>query len=95
MNFFVWFISAFACYRVTVLLSRDLGPWNACYELREKIKALKCPYCTSVYIGVVTSVLLYIGGIQEPAAMWVMLSLSWSGSTIVLDRAFTSDYQPK
>lgn len=95
LDFLVWLISVFCCYRLTVLLSRDLGPFYICETARKYIKPLKCPYCTSVYTGSLTALGLYFSGVVLPIVMWFILSLSFSAGSIVLDRCFTADYQPK
>lgn len=97
MNFLTWFISALACYRVTVLISRDIGPFGIFAWIREHshCKGLKCPYCTGVYVGALTALCLYWAGLSMPLGMWIILSLSFSGATVCFDRVFTSDYVAK
>ncbi len=94
LDFLTFFVSAFATYRITVLISRDVGPWGICKKLREHSKLLKCPYCTSVYVGSLTALVLWISGFVMPFGMWCILSLAFAGATIVLDRCFSADYQP-
>ncbi len=94
LDFLTFFVSAFACYRVTVLISRDVGPFGICKKAREHSKLLKCPYCTSVYVGSLTALVLWISGFVMPFGMWFILSLAFAGATIVLDRCFSADYQP-
>src|ERR1041385_620061 len=92
LDFIVWFVSAFATYRLTVLISRDLGPFGICAKLRNNSKLLKCPYCTSVYTGSLVSIGLYFSGFTIPVIMWCIISLSFSAASIILDRCFSSDY---
>ncbi len=94
LDFLTFFVSAFACYRLTVLISRDVGPWGIFKKAREHSKLLKCPYCISVYMGSLTCAALWISGFVMPFAMWCILSLSFAGATIILDRCFSADYQP-
>ncbi len=94
LDFLTFFVSAFACYRVTVLISRDVGPFGICKKAREHSKLLKCPYCTSVYVGSLITVGLWLSGFVMPFGMWCILSLAFAGATIVLDRCFSADYQP-
>ena len=94
LDFLTFFISAFATYRITVLISRDVGPWGLCKKLRQHSKLAKCPYCTSVYVGSLVTVGLWISGFIMALPMWVILSLAFSASSIVLDRCFSSDYLP-
>lgn len=95
LDFLTWFVSAFCCYRLTVLVSRDLGPFGVFAKAREYSTMLKCPYCTSVYVGSLVSIGLYFSGFTMPFVMWFILSFSLSGATICLDRIFTADYAPK
>lgn len=98
LDFLTWFISAFCTYRLTVMISRDLGPWDVFSKLRSIdrcSKLLKCPMCTSVYTGSLVTIGLYFSGFTMPIAMWCILSLSFSAGSIVLDRCFTADYNPK
>lgn len=95
LDFLTWFVSVFACYRATVLVARDLGPFNVFRKLREKSRMLKCPYCVSLYIGSVAAFALWMSGFVEPLAVWFALSLSFSACSVILDRCFTVDYLPK
>ncbi len=92
LDFLTFFVSAFATYRITVLISRDLGPWRIFARLRDKSKLLKCPYCTSVYIGSLITTGLWLAGFVMAWPMWIILSFSLGGTTICLDRIFTADY---
>jgi hypothetical protein len=92
-----FWITALACYRITVLISRCLGPWGVFKSLRaidRCSKLLKCPFCVSIYIGGFCSFCLWLSGYSEPFAIWFFLSLAFSGVTIVLDRTFTADHNP-
>jgi len=95
LDFLVWFVSAFATYRITVLISRDIGPFGICTKAREHSKLLKCPYCTSVYTGSLVALGLYFSGFTMPVIMWCIISLSFSAASIILDRCFSADYLPK
>jgi hypothetical protein len=93
-----FWISALACYRVTVLISRDLGPWNVFAKLRSIdrcSKLLKCPFCVSVYVGSLTATSLWFSGYVMPVVMWFILSFAFSAISIALDRTFTADHNPK
>ncbi len=91
LDFLTFFISALACYRITVLISRDLisKPIRSIPYIG---KVAKCPYCTSVYMGSLTCGALWISGFVMPFAMWCILSMAFAGATIVLDRCFSADY---
>jgi hypothetical protein len=90
-----WVIGSFACYRLTVLFARDLGPWGVFKRLREIgscSKLLTCPFCVSIYTGALVVLAFYLSGILLPFGFWIMLSLSFSSFAIILDRTFTADY---
>ncbi len=91
LDFLTFFVSSFATYRITVLLSRDLisKPIRSIPYLG---KVAKCPYCTSVYVGSLTAFVLWISGFVMPLPMWFILSFSLSGVSIILDRCFSADY---
>ncbi len=95
LDFLTFFVSAFATYRATVIVSRDIGPWGVFRWLRSKSKLAKCPFCVSIYIGGATSLCLYWSGFVMPLPMWFILSLAFSAITIMADRAFTADHNPQ
>jgi uncharacterized membrane protein len=95
LDFLTWFVCAFATYRLTVLISRDIGPFGVFAWGREHSKMLKCPYCTGIYVGALTALCLYWSGLVMPLGMWIIISLSFSAAAVILDRCFTSDYFPK
>jgi hypothetical protein len=93
-----FWISALACYRLTILISRCLGPWGIFKKLRSIdrcSKLLKCPFCVSMYVGALTCVGLYFAGYVMPLPTWIILSLAFSAITIMADRTFTSDHNPQ
>ena len=95
IDWITFWISALACYRVTILIARDFGPLEIFKRMRSiprYSKLLKCPFCVSIYVGSATAFLLWLGGYVEPWPMWICLSLSFSAVTIAADRVFTSDY---
>lgn len=98
LNFLTFFIASLACYRVTVLITRCLGPWEIFAKLRaidRCSKLLTCPKCVSIYAGASAAFGLWLAGYVEPWPNWIMLSLAFSAVTIILDRCFTFDYNPK
>jgi hypothetical protein len=94
LDWITFWVSALACYRVTVLITRCHGPWDVFARLRkidQCSKLLKCPRCVSVYIGSMTALALWFSGFVMPVTMWFILSASFSAITIALDRTFTAD----
>lgn len=97
MTFFHWFIGALACYRLTVLIARDAGPWRIFSRLRENdrySKLLKCPYCVSVWCGALVATFQFYCGI-ETGMILLLIVFSYSAIAICADRIFTSDHQAK
>lgn len=98
LDWLIFWFSGFATYRLTVLIARDLGPFEIFKWLRstKRLGGLaSCPYCVSVYTGSLVSLGLWYSGILMPIAMWAILSLSFSAISIILDRCFSSDYIAK
>jgi hypothetical protein len=96
IDWITFWVSALACYRLTVLITRDAGPWQIFKRLRgidRCSKLLKCPFCVSVYMGAAVCGALAISGYNLPIAMWFCLSLAFSAVSIALDRTFSADYQ--
>ncbi len=95
MSVFPFIILSLAVYRLTVLISRDGGPWNICVKLREKSKLAKCPYCSSIWISAVVNVAYYYSCEQSPFPVLLGLIFAMSAITIILDRCFTEGYLVK
>lgn len=94
LDWLTFWVAGIACYRLTVLITRCLGPWDIFKRLRSIdrcSKLLKCPLCVSVYMGGLVSFLLYLSGFQMPLPTWFLISLAFSGISIALDRIFTAD----
>ncbi len=80
------------------MITRDLGPFGIFKRLRSISpcsKLLSCPFCTSIWLGALICVGLFFAGYSETWPVWIMLSLGLSGFTVILDRTWTADYQPK
>lgn len=99
MSPFLFIVGALACYRLTVLVSRDKGPFGIFAKLRSLDKGtsvLKCPYCSSVWLaGFVCLVLHYFAGVIDTGGAWFCILFAFSAISICLDRVFTSDHLQK
>jgi hypothetical protein len=96
MDWITFWIAALATYRITVLVSRCLGPFRIFKRLRENFylgKWARCGFCVSPYAAAVVCVILHFGGVREPLLIWILIAFAFSGITIATDRAFSSDYQ--
>lgn len=85
-------IACLACYRISLLITRDAGPWDVFKKLRETdrySKLLKCIRCTSVWCGALIETALYLSGIRDVPAVAVCNALAMSAFTIAADRVFT------
>lgn len=85
MTPFHFIIFALACYRLTVLVVRDLGPFNVFAKARARIKMLACPYCVSIWIG---AVIVCLTATSEPPIVAACIAFALSAVAIMLDRAF-------
>lgn len=95
MTIFPFIVLSLAVYRLTVLVSRDAGPFNVFVRLRDKSKLAKCPYCSSVWISAVVNVAYYYSCEQSPIPVLLGLIFAMSAITIILDRCFSADYLVK
>jgi branched-subunit amino acid transport protein AzlD len=96
MDWITFWIAALATYRITVLISRCLGPFHIFRRLRENFylgKWARCPYCVSPYAAALVCVTLFSVGVKEPIGVFLLLVFCFSGVAIILDRTFSSDYQ--
>lgn len=95
MTPFLFIICSLACYRATVLIARDAGPWRIFARLRQQdrySKLLKCPYCVSVWVAIFIQTAVYLSGVNDSFVVCVLLVLSYSAIAIALDRVFTADH---
>lgn len=96
MTVFQFIIACLATYRLTVLVSRDLGPFDIFKRLRAlSPKWLGCPYCFSVTAAAVVCLGYYLVGVQEPLVIWAFLLLAMSGISIICDQTWTANHTPK
>lgn len=95
MKFFHFLMLSLACYRLTVLIARDAGPFGVFKRLRawKWMHVLSCPYCVSVWIGALLVLLFHFTYARQPALLLACESFALSAVTIMCDRIFTSDHQ--
>lgn len=94
MKPFVFILAALACYRVTLLISKDVGPWDVFKRLRKVArftKLLSCPFCVSVWVAAGIDIALYLSGYRDAPAVVFCRIFAMSAIAIALDRIFTSD----
>lgn len=92
MTVFQFLLAGLACYRLTVLFSRDAGPFDVFKLLRKHSKLVACPYCVSVWLGGFVEAAFYFSGIVDPWVVMLSIVLALSAVAIILDRIFTSDH---
>ncbi len=97
VSVFPFIILSLAVYRLTVLISRDGGPFNVFMELRkiDSLSVLRCPYCSSIWISAFVNVGYYYSCEQSPIPVLLGLIFAMSAITIILDRCFSADYLVK
>lgn len=94
MNWLVFFLSAFAVWRVANIIAEEKGPFAVFEIIRQKIPAkstagegIRCPFCVGVHLSILTTAWLWwIGSV--PAEMCVIYVFGCSGAAAALKRAF-------
>lgn len=94
MTAFQFILAALACYRLTVLIARDAGPFGVFRWLRStRFKVFSCPYCVSLWAGALIESCFYLSGVTDTPVIVACIILSLSAVAIMLDRLFSSDHQ--
>lgn len=95
MTVFQFILAALACYRLTVLIARDRGPWKMFERLRMlSPKWLGCPFCVSVSIAMAIEAGFYFSGFRDSYVVIACIVMAISAVAIILDRCFTIDHKP-
>lgn len=98
MTIFQFILASLACYRGTVLIARDVGPWDIFKRLRKVAhfsKLLSCPFCVSIWLAALIEGVFYFTRVAiDPPIVCACLILSMSAISIILDRCFTVDFKP-
>lgn len=95
MTGFQFILASLACYRVTVFVTRDTGPFDVMKRVRRlQPHFLGCPFCMSFWVAASIEALFYFSGINNSWIEIACIVFSMSAITIALDRTFTSDHQP-
>src|SRR5436309_40993 len=87
VGFFPFLIAALAVWRVSHLLTREDGPWDAIVRFRRLLSGrvggqlLDCLYCLSLWVAV-PAALWFRPSLTEFFVLWLALS----GSACLLDR---------
>lgn len=97
MTIWQFALASLACYRLTVLFSRDAGP----FKVFSKLRALKggvgplfgCPYCISIHLALAIVIAFNLSGVKDSFVVSACIVLALSAVSIALDRIFTSDHQ--
>ena len=99
LDWFIFWLSSLACYRITILFARDIGPFGIFKRLRSGYYSgtfFSCPYCVSVWSGALTAFALYLSGFSyspfQAFTFWIIVALAFSAVAIALDRMFSSDH---
>lgn len=88
-------VAALAVWRLSHLLSRDMGPWDVFERLRLATygtfvgKLLECPFCNSVWIAAPAAAV-----IVRSWAEWVVVWLGLSGFVVLAVKATEKQEPP-
>lgn len=95
MTVFQFILAGLCCYRLTVLIARDRGPWKMFERLRMlQPKWLGCPFCVSVTIAAVIEAAFWCSGVRDSYVVAACIVFALSAVAIILDRCFTADHKP-
>jgi hypothetical protein len=92
MTPFLFIVACLACYRLTILIARDMGPFNVFQNLRANWRVFGCVFCISVWIGFTLEALLILFGLTHLAFTAILEAFAMSAAAIILDRCFSADY---
>lgn len=97
MTVFQFILAALACYRLTVLFSRDAGPFKVFTKLRTLKHGIGplfgCPFCVSIHLGLAIVIAFNLSGVKDSFVVSAAIVLALSAVSIILDRTWTSDHQ--
>lgn len=93
MSPFEFIILSLACYRLTVLVARDSGPFDVFKKARARVPMLGCPFCVSVWIGIILQTTYAFTVKVDTLIVAACTALALSSVSIILDRCFTSDFK--
>ena len=80
MSPFEFFLLSLAVWRITYLVTDDLGPFDVFLRLRRLSSFLSCPYCISVWVSLAFAA-MYFGDTRQGLVLW----LSLSGASIFME----------
>lgn len=96
MTPYLFILASLACYRLTVLIARDAGPWRMFAKMRKVdrfSKLLKCPFCVSIWCALLIETAFYFSGLRNIPVIMACNILAMSAVSIALDRIFTVSHQ--
>lgn len=95
MTVFQFVLGSLCCYRLVLLLTRDIGPFGSMRSLRKlNPKLLGCPYCSSIWIAAGLEAGFYFCGHRSDAVIMVCEVFAMSAVAVILHRTFSADYLP-
>ncbi len=95
MTVFQFIILSLAVYRLTVLIARDVGPFNLCFRLRQRFRVFKCPFCIGIWVSAAVNLTFYLACVRSELVVLLALIFAMSAIAIMLDRTFSADYEGK
>lgn len=91
MTVFQFCIAALACYRITVLLSRD----EICKPLRKLPyigHIIGCPFCAAIWVAIGIEAAFVFSGVRDILVVEACIVFALAAVTLCLDRVFSSDH---
>lgn len=89
-------IAALACYRISLLFTRESGPAKIFQRLRRAPKKnsaiadwLSCIFCFSMTGSAFVCLALWLSGVRAHYAEWFLLWCGLSAATIMANQRFT------
>lgn len=98
MTVFQFILASLCCFRLTVLIVRDVGPWRMFARLRSVAhftKLLTCVFCTSLWVAAGIETAFLLSRVHDKPVVIVCIVFAMSGITVILDRTWTVDHNPK
>jgi hypothetical protein len=96
MTPFTFLIACFATYRISLLFTKEHGPWRLFSKLRRTPARhsathewLSCIFCFSMTGSAFVCGMLWLAGTRQHWAEWFMTWCALSAVTILLNQKFT------
>lgn len=95
MDPFLFIIAALAVYRISLMFTKEMGPFHIFEIIRKKMPTkmtkewVSCIFCFSMTVSAFVCVLIWSMGYNFRWQEWLMLWFSFSAITVMLNQTFT------